>query len=631
MVKEIAVLMGTINVGNQKRLLDGMIDAARETGCNIFVFTCNIKFDEKEENKQTAHQIMKLPDFHCFDGVIIVRNTIEHDATAEEVIAAIRESGTPAVSIDCELSGMDYVGFMRYEAQYEIVQHLVEVHGCRDICYIAGTSFGGDTEAGLRAYRDVLEENGIAYHDKNVIKPDQYHLGGKGAAECLLEQRECPEAIVCASDLLAAEVLEVLKKHGYRVPEDVLVTGFDAGKISMLLDPPLTTVDTNLYGAGREAVLSLLDLKKMKPRRRLVPFRAEFRTSCGCHYADGSAMRDFKVQHRRDDIRIIKVSDILIGMISDFTEAEQPDELIEALKTYVPQMDIESFYLCLCDTEEIFGVPSKEMNDNVAFQQVNGDYTSEMSIPLAYEDGKFHAYGAFPRGMVLPAERRGQQGGNFYIATPIYYRQYCFGYCVTRNSRFPIEEMLYYMWMINIGIGLENIRKLMLLREVIERLNRVWAFDMLTNLYNRAGFFDAAAPLLESLHMRGAEAFLIFMDIDGLKAINDTRGHEMGDLLIKTTAGIVQASIREGELAMRYGGDEFVIVGEQQNGRMEELKQKINAGMEEWNRIGSGFTVSASIGGTCFVAEDVNSLGTRIEQADMHMYQEKKERKKRKD
>lgn len=72
--RQIAVLMSAINIGNQKKILEGMIDTAKETDCNLFVFTCHINYNEKEENRQGVYQIMTLPDFRYFDGAVIVRN-----------------------------------------------------------------------------------------------------------------------------------------------------------------------------------------------------------------------------------------------------------------------------------------------------------------------------------------------------------------------------------------------------------------------------------------------------------------------------------------------------------------------------------------------------------------------------
>ena len=634
MSKQIAVLMSAISIGNQKKILEGMIDAAKETDSNLYVFTCHVKYDEKEENRQGAYQIMRLPDFRCFDGAVIVQNTIQHEQTAKEVFAALQASGIPAVSIDAdaELLEMDYIGVTSYEAQFEIVEHLITVHDCRDICYVAGPSRNTEARDRRRAYEDALKKHGIAVRDENMAEGLWEDRSGRRAAEQFLERRGCPEAIVCANDLMAAGVLEVLHERGYRVPEDVRVTGFDDEEMSALLRPPLTTVDKNQYGAGRKAVLSLLEGRSEAGyRRTIVPFRPVYRASCGCQHGDNTDVEWLKAKHVSSKLLTETVSSTLKNMVADLAGIEQPEEMIEALKTYVLHSDMETFYLCLCDREKIFGVPSEELGGEVDLHYSNVDYTDEMTIPLAYEDGEFCSYGAFPKGMVLPEKCRSRSGGNFYVVVPLHYQRHCFGYCISGNSYYPLEQGLYYLWMLNIGIGLENIRKWMLLRAAVERLNRVWAYDMLTGLYNRAGFYHAAAPMLKELCAQGAEAFLIFMDLDGLKTVNDTRGHEMGDLLIGTMARIVQESVGEKELAMRYGGDEFVIVGAQHGRRMEGLIDQIHAKMDAWNRAENDFTVSASIGGTCFTANSIGELDKCIEQADERMYEEKKEKKQKKE
>lgn len=628
MTRQIAVMMSSINIGNQKKILEGMIDAAKETDSNLFVFTCHIKYDEREENKAGAYHIMTLPDFRYFDGAVVVRNTIQHEQTAKDVFAALWESGIPAVSIDADMPGMDYIGVPNYEAQYAIVEHLITQHGCRDICYVAGPSFLVEARERRRGYEDALKKHGIPLREENVAEGVWEDTDGRMAVEQFIKQRGCPEAIVCANDLMASGVLAALREHGYQVPEDVRVTGFDNDEMSEFLVPSLTSVDKNQYNAGREALFSLFDKKEEVAQRRIVvPFRPVYRESCGCCHGNSMDMDYLKTRHISDKLRAQTNISGLKNMITDFTGMEKPEELIEALKTYVLQMDIRTFYLCLCDREKIFGLPTGNVGEEVNLQQVNTDYTEKMTIPLAYEDGELCSYGAFPKGMVLPEECRSKTGGNYYVVFPIHYQRHCFGYCISGNSRYPLEEGLHYLWMVNIGIGLENIRKWVLLRAAMARLNKVWAYDMLTNLYNRAGFYNVAAPMLDALREREAEAFLIFMDLDGLKMVNDTLGHEMGDQMLQTMAQIVRESIGENEIAMRYGGDEFVIVGEQRGRRMEELIDWIHAKMDAWNRTGGKFAMSASIGGTCFAAEKIEELDIRIEEADKRMYQEKKEKK----
>lgn len=136
--------------------------------------------------------------------------------------------------------------------------------------------------------------------------------------------------------------------------------------------------------------------------------------------------------------------------------------------------------------------------------------------------------------------------------------------------------------------------------------------------------------MLRNLKEGEKGVFLLFMDLDGLKEVNDTRGHEMGDLLISTMAEVIRENVRDKEIAMRYGGDEFVIMGEQDgDGRMGNLEDGLRKGMDLWNRKNDIFCLSASIGGSSFRADEVEDLGRLVEQADRRMYEEKRGKKRR--
>lgn len=629
MIKQIAVLISAINVGNQKKILEGMIDAAKETNCNLFVFTYQIGHSEKEENKQGAYQIMKLPDFKHFDGVVIVRHTIQHEPTAKQVLAELKESGIPAVSIDSDLPGMNYIGVLNYEAQYELVEHLIKEHKCSRLCYIAGPSFNEEARERRRAFEDAMKAYNVEYSDDHIIEGFWDEESGKRAVQEFLSKNICPDAVVCANDIMAMGALLELQKNGYQVPKDICVTGFDNEGLSELCVPTLTSVDKNQYDVGREALLILFDDESKKNDRRIiVPTSLALRESCGCKKEHETDTVQIRKRYVYEKLLTQKVVDNLKNMLSDFSGMEQPEELIDAVKKYIVQTDMEEFYLCLCDREKLFGIPQKDLSGTLDLENINTDYTEDMTIPLAYEHGKFGKYGAFPKGMVLPEMYRNKSGGNFYIVNPIYYQRFCYGYCISGNSRFSLEDSLYYSWLMNIGIGLENIRKWLLLKDTVVRLNHMWVYDMLTHLYNRAGFFHFVEPMLTVLKENNEEAFLLFLDIDGLKTVNDTLGHEVGDMLISSMAELIKKNVSETELAMRYGGDEFVIFGAMgADERLGRLTEKLKAGMNEWNSQNSSFQLSASIGGSRFMAKEIDDLSKLIEQADQRMYDEKRKKK----
>lgn len=85
--------------------------------------------------------------------------------------------------------------------------------------------------------------------------------------------------------------------------------------------------------------------------------------------------------------------------------------------------------------------------------------------------------------------------------------------------------------------------------------------DALTGLLNRHGLEESLPLLLGQAQRSREQIFAVFLDIRGLKKANDTHGHDVGDLVISRTAEALQAQCRQSELACRWGGDEFVVLG----------------------------------------------------------------------
>ena len=121
------------------------------------------------------------------------------------------------------------------------------------------------------------------------------------------------------------------------------------------------------------------------------------------------------------------------------------------------------------------------------------------------------------------------------------------------------------------------------------------------------------------------------MDADGLKTINDTLGHEAGDLLIREVGAIVHKNTTNEMLGMRYGGDEFVIFGgfaDFERDMVYKLIASINTDIERVNASRKyPFRLSVSIGESCRKAAEIDNLEVLIEQADKEMYQEKRRKK----
>lgn len=637
-MKQIAVVLGAINLDNQKKLLIGMENAAKEHNANLYVFTNYVGTRETPESVMASSQILKLLDFEGFDGAILVPNTVHNPVALQKLIEDLKASGKPAVSLDRKIEGASCVGIDSYAAEFEMIEHFIE-HGYRDIVCITGaTMVSTEAQKRLQAYKDAMEKYGIPFKEENVYEGAFTMESGIMAAKKMLEENRIPEAIISGNDDMAHGIIDVFKKAGIRVPEDVKIAGFDNGELAHLNRPTLSTVDKNQLGVGYKAVEELLALMDGKETEdHIIPCDMVYRESCGCQSVEDGTVdvfqlaEELKNKYVRQQVDTIFMADVVRGMTTDFAKVRTPEELYDVFKSYVSQMGVDTFYLCMCERDKVFVLPERNFGRNIDVQKVNHDYTSLIEVAVSYENKEFVSYDKFEKGYVLPIECRNKSGGNTYVVNQIFYQNFCYGYAVCQRVESVVASGLYYSMLMEIGVALENVRQSMLLKDAVDRLNGMWCYDNLTALYNRSGFYYEAKSILDNLRADNKNVFILFLDADGLKLINDNLGHEAGDMLIREVGAIVHKNTTNEMLGMRYGGDEFVIFGgfaDCERNLVQKLVENINGDIERVNGTRKyPFRLSVSIGESCKKATEIDSLEVLIEQADKEMYQEKRRKK----
>ncbi len=176
------------------------------------------------------------------------------------------------------------------------------------------------------------------------------------------------------------------------------------------------------------------------------------------------------------------------------------------------------------------------------------------------------------------------------------------------------------------------------LRYAIERhamlrhLERLSLTDELTGLYNRRGLFMLGQQQLESARRAGLPLLLIYADVDGLKHVNDTRGHAAGDRLLSDTAKILNATFRAADIMARIGGDEFAILAQLREKDAHRPEERLLERILAHNEANPSLApIRLSLGTEVVEPQLRRPLGELLSLADQRMYARREARRRRRD
>jgi diguanylate cyclase (GGDEF)-like protein len=148
--------------------------------------------------------------------------------------------------------------------------------------------------------------------------------------------------------------------------------------------------------------------------------------------------------------------------------------------------------------------------------------------------------------------------------------------------------------------------------------------DDLTCLFNRRGFFAAATQQLKRSRRNSEALLLFFCDVDNLKKINDTHGHQEGDLALIRTADALEHTFRGSDILARLGGDEFVVLALAAPQDSEQwILSRLERNLKKANGTGNGYSLTLSVGVARFDPKHSITLGELMVQADKAMYEKK--------
>ena len=635
-MKKIAVFTSHVYEQMSGQMQKGIVDAALKFGLKV-IFFCSFgdSYSSKQYGEFSGYDegdtvSFDIPDLKEFDGVIKI-STYFSQVTKEHLNQILKDADMPVISI----GGLDDMALNiscdNVSTFKEIVEHVVKHHKCKDIYHLTGDKSHFFVNERLEAYKGVLQKHKIPFDEKKIIYGNLWYNSGEPALEyilenCLEEGKMLPDAVVCANDYSAIGLVNACKARGIRVPEDLIVTGFDAVTEALNGYPTITTARQPFYEFGYQAVVTMKKIFEGEEFKEDIRLKGSLlrNQSCGCVLKSVENIEDFRNSYLKRIDNTVGIAQSTTNLMLSVANAKSLEDCFrEVSKNAKTDTGFKDMLICLApdwDKKRIVGDDFRNTDE-------------EMTVVDGFRGDEDVPYQVFRKKDVMPQDML-EDPNPYYIFT-IHHLQYYMGYLIVSPDIDFREQKALQSWFVDLGTILDNRRIQRDLEYSIARLEFLYNRDMLTEIYNRRGLEEFFGSYLEECKSNKTGLAVIAFDMDDLKLINDKYGHNEGDYGLKTIAYAMKRLTYDDEVCARSGGDEFIVIAKNYTKeKAEQFVEKARAIINQKVTLDDKpFKVEISVGIHIEYPDDsaeedaLKIFETCLKAADEAMYEEKRRHK----
>ncbi len=232
--KRIGLFVAYPELTHVRRIIEGIMAQCEKYDYDLCAFTSNVHFSFPHRNYRLGEaNIFELANLDELDGVILDNVTLvgdEGDQIQKRLLERLAEyKDLPKFALELPADGVELIESDSEEVLREECRHVIEDHGRKKICVLTGTKGNEIAENRLRIFLDEIKKHGLEVLPEHIIYGDFYYFSGDTLAKDIASGKiERPDAVVCASDCMAMGLVDRLDKLGIKVPEEIVVVGFDA-------------------------------------------------------------------------------------------------------------------------------------------------------------------------------------------------------------------------------------------------------------------------------------------------------------------------------------------------------------------------------------------------------------------
>lgn len=525
----------------------------RQYGIKMIVFNSLLNIYDNSIYDAGASTVYDLIDYSIVDCLILFDRGYSNKIIGSDIVAKAKEANVPVITINSEMEGC-YSIIDDYKTSYRnLIRHVIRDHNARDTFFMSGYRWNPESLDRLSCYKKALGEENMSFDESMVGYGEFWDVPAVEALNNLLKERKTPpQAIICANDCMAMAVCSRLKELGYRVPEDVIVTGYDGIEEGKYFVPNISTVKEDSDETARSCAKLVDDLLSNRPVNKCtkIPYKVIYNESCGC-----PSCEDFS-NYRERMAACMKINRDTAGHetevfegVDKFLNAKSLPEFLEIMSDYYVK---EGSYICIRSMLlESLGIMYKS--------DFKLDYSKEYVVMDSKSNEEYNIADVDIKSIV-PDANKWIKDDTVCVINSLYVEDYQYGLYIFKSSKLvematQVNRMsramnllfgTIYTKMIQMGMQME-----------LENQPYIDQVTQIANLKGLTKWFEEFAAIEENRN----HAFVTnVIKVDRYRYIYDTYGVEEIESLMNTITGILTRITGSKKFVARTAEDEFTLI-----------------------------------------------------------------------
>ncbi len=617
--KLIGVCLSKIEDEVRSNFVNFLYKEASANDHKIIVFNSLRDLYAGDLHDKGSSSIFETINYSVFDALVVVSYSLYDTSITESIAEKAAEYGVPVITVHGRHDGCYNIIGTYEEAYRNVIRHVIVKHGVTRPVFMGGIRDEKDTVTRLKCFRKVLAENNIPFSEDMVCYGDYWDTPAKKQINKILSSgKELPEAIICANDSMAVAVCEEFEAHNIRVPEDVIVTGFDGLITAEYFMPRLTTCREDIPALARTAMDMILKAENgsIAPGDYIEEYAAYIGESCGCTCEENIDYRERARYLYTLTQEMRKHEQHIYSWVDTILESDNINALSAALRDYI----LPNSSVCL---RENFIMTALGRSTEKTKDKVYDELIILSSKAVDFTSGK---KGRFRASDMVPEVDEWVMDDTMCVLTPIFEGSEVCGYYAVKTADIIDSGHKLFRVSKTMNISFGSLINRISNKKMKNSMQNARFIDSLTGLPNLMGLSKWFAEFSANDVNRARPVIVSVYFIPQYKYIYENYGIEDIEEAVRFVAESLMLANKENSFVARTSSDEFIVVNTVES--EDEISETVDSAVSVFFSVIEGYNKSSDkdyyleVNCGCTVANPGwnSALETFIKLADAEMY-----------